>query len=124
MNKRQKKKKLKQQAAYVARQKNNEKNGSIDSENQSVEQMQGKEDVTKKESDTTVVLKQTDLEPLVITPGKQKNNIWETFRFVMFPMAFLILEIVMACSTRGHFFSHNGIYITLFCVGYGSIFTI
>lgn len=38
---------------------------------------------------------------------------------LFFPLAFIIMEVVMACSTGGHLFSHYGLYIVLFSIGYG-----
>lgn len=49
------------------------------------------------------------------TQEKEKKG----FGFIVFPLAFFMMEVVMACSTGGHLFSHYGFYIVLFSVGYG-----
>ncbi len=94
MNKRQKKKKLKQQMNGAAKQKKQDKPESVNII---------KDDSTVDENAVT-------------------QNTSAVFRFFLFTITFLILELGMACSTGGHFFSHYGIYITLFCVGYGLLF--
>ena len=65
--------------------------------------------------------KQPESEAMMIASDRQQKKLGNLLQFALFPIIFLFLELVMSCSTKGHFFSHFGIYIALFSVGYGLI---
>lgn len=140
MNKRQRKKKLKQQEN--TRQLNNENTQRSAKTN---ECCNADQNPAKKEpilSDDT-----KPSEENIPTPGKHpepdtkviasdKKTKWKTSKnilgrlpkkmghlvqFAFFSISLLFLEFVISCSTNRQFMSHYGVYITLFCLGYGLI---
>ncbi len=117
MNRRQKKKKLKQQAENALRQQNNK---SVESEGKTTDCVAIAEHTQKEEQVLPAAISQTVMSPMMNAPDNSQKK-GKLLRFALFPIALLLIEIVMACSTGGHFFSHCGIYITLFCMGYGLI---
>ena len=116
MNKRQRKKRLKQQTNSI--QLNNE-NTKIPEEMKDC--VEADENTTKAKQASSVDVEQPKSETKVVASGRQQKKLGNLLRFALFPIIFLFLELVMSCSTKGHFFSHFGIYIALFSVGYGLI---
>lgn len=113
MNRRQRKKKLKQQTASL--QLNNE--NTKQSETKAIKSSKQPDSETK----VSVSDKKSKSNTKKIVSGNLPEKIGYLFQFALFPISFLFLELVMSCSTNGQFFSHYGIYITLFCLGYGFI---
>lgn len=53
------------------------------------------------------------------TLKSEKKSKFGLFGVLYFSLAFLVMEVVMACSTGDNLLSHYGIYMALFSLGYG-----